>query len=762
MKKPSLFILKVYESLKWKGASIILPAIWMIFFPQIVLQSNQLNDDDPAFFDSYAQLAAQIKPSIVTISSTDRGGGPWGVGTGFVVDPSGIIATNFHVIGEHRELIVELADGEICKPVEIIAIDRSEDLALLRIDQSDLPALPLGNSDRIAPGQKVLSIGNPLGYGLSVSQGVISAVRELEFGDGRPMVQVAIPIEAGSSGSPVVNLQGEVLAILTIKSGGAIGFGIPSNSLKLLKEEQNPIPIEKWYTVGMLDKEEWARPMGGNWRQRAGIIKASGMGNGFGGRSVCLAKQPDISPPFDLEVEVRLEDESGAAGLVFASNAGNKHYGFYPTNGSLRLTCFNGPMVFDWEILETVTAPEYLPGEWNRISVRFEQGGQVRCMVNGIVVIEQTDFTLRKGMVGLCKFREPGAEFRNFRIAPRIPNHAIPNEARVRAYELSETLMLQDFLPSSDLQSLTELGDSARQALIDRANELEVAGGRLRESAEKLRLSLITRELANLLDSNQSGKPEILLRSALLVSRLDNPHFHLEHYLQRVDRLAERISKRFPPMASKREKLTLLVEQLFDQLGYHGSSLDFHHRSNSYINEVIEDREGLPITLCLLLVEMGKRMQLPITGMATPGHFLALYREPEQSIKNSVIIDAFGGRMISHEQANELTSKKLSDSDFHPASDAEIISRILRNLLRSAEWDRDTTSSLRYLNALVAINPQDQYHRTLRAMTYYGEGRFDEALEDVSFLIGSNRDDPKNASLLEIERRLLRPHRDDP
>ena len=98
--------------------------------------------------------------------------------------------------------------------------------------------------------------------------------------------------------------------------------------------------------------------------------------------------------------------------------------------------------------------------------------------------------------------------------------------------------------------------------------------------------------------------------------------------------------------------------------------------------------------------------------------------------------------MISHEQANELTSKKLSDSDFHPASDAEIISRILRNLLRSAEWDRDTTSSLRYLNALVAINPQDQYHRTLRAMTYYGEGRFDEALEDVSFLIGSNRDDP--------------------
>jgi len=711
--------------------------------------------------DLFTKLASQVKPSVVTISSTDRGGGPWGVGTGFVVDSSGIIATNFHVIGEHREFTIELANGKVCQPLAILAIDRSRDLALIRIDQNGLPALPLGDSDQIAPGQSVLSIGNPLGYELSVSQGVISAVRELEFGDGRPMIQVAIPIEAGSSGSPVVNLDGEVLAVLTIKSGGAIGFGIPSNDLALLMEENKSTPIEDWYTVGMLDEEEWTRPMGGNWRQRAGIIKASGMGKGFGGRMICLSNQSGISPPFDLEVEVRLEDESGAAGLIFASDNEDSHYGFYPTNRSLRLTSFNGPMVFDWEILQTVSSVDYLPGQWNRISVRFGESGQIRCMVNGQVVIEKTDFTFQKGLVGLCKFREPAAEFRNFRIAQKIPSSSISNDARVKAFEVSESLTLQENLSSSELESLIEMGNSAHQALLDRADELENASERLRKSAEKVRVSLITRELSTLIHSEQDKDEERLLRSALLISSLDNPHFNIEHYLKRVERLAERISRQLPDKINNIEKLNLLIDQLFNQLGYHGSTLDFHHRANSYINDVIEDREGLPITLTLLLMEVGKRMGLNIHGLATPGHFLAVYREPDQSVTESIIIDSFHGRSVSLEQASELTSRKLSNTDLIPASESEIISRILRNLLRSAEWDRDTASSLRYLDALLAINPEDSYHRTMRAMTYYGEARYEEALKDITLLIGTDREDPRNAPLLEIERRLLLPHHGD-
>ena len=662
------------------------------------------------------------------------------------------------MIGEHREFTVELADGTLCKPTEILAIDRSRDLALFRIDQSGLPTLPLGDSSKIEPGQAVLSVGNPLGYDLSVSQGVVAAIRELEFGDGRPMVQVAIPIEAGSSGSPVVDRNGEVLAMLTIKSGGAMGFGVPANALRSLMEEIRPIPIKRWLTVGMLDDDEWVLPLGGNWRQRAGIIKASGMGDGFGGRMICLAQQPNISPPFDLEVEVRLEDESGAAGLVFGSDGEQKHYGFYPTNGSLRLTCFNGPKVFDWNIIETIPSPDYLPGTWNRLKIRFDQGGQIRCSINEQEVIEAVDFTLKKGWVGLCKFREPAAEFRNFRISARLSSGSITPEIRELAYELSQTLVLEKSISPSEVQDLTKLDSSVYQALIDRAVEMEQASERLRQSAEKVRIARIIKELTDLLTSEKTESEGILLRSALLVSLMDNPDFQLKQYLDRVDRMATRIAQKIPKQISKRETLDILVDELFVQLGYHGSTLDFHHRSNSYLNEVIDDREGLPITLTLLLLELGKRIDLPITGLATPGHFLALYREPGQKLKDSVIIDAFSGRTISREYANTLTHSELSDKDFMPASETEIINRILRNLLRSADWDRDSSASLRYLDALVSINPNDRYHRTLRAMTHYGLGSFVEALIDINYLIDQDPQDPANAPLIEIKRRLMQSH----
>ena len=149
-----------------------------------------------------------------------------------MVREDGVIATNFHVIGEHRDFSIRFSDGRTFRPESILAIDRNRDLALIKIDTKNLPVLQLGNSQDLIPGQAILSIGNPLGYEHSVSRGVVAAIRELEFGDGRPMVQVAIPIEPGSSGSPALDLNGKVVAILSIKSGGAMGFGVPVNELK--------------------------------------------------------------------------------------------------------------------------------------------------------------------------------------------------------------------------------------------------------------------------------------------------------------------------------------------------------------------------------------------------------------------------------------------------------------------------------------------------------------------------------------------------
>ncbi len=223
--------------------------------------------------------------------------------------------------------------------------------------------------------------------------------------------------------------------------------------------------------------------------------------------------------------------------------------------------------------------------------------------------------------------------------------------------------------------------------------------------------------------------------------------------------MAEKIRGGFPAKASGEEKLKSLVFQLFEEMGFHGSTLDYDHRSNSYLNEVIDDREGLPITLSVLFIELANRLELPVSGLGLPGHFIAMYREP--TLKNSdmkgkeILVDPFGGKIVSRKDAADLTGFRLTDDDFKPAPKKEIISRMLRNLIRSAEQDRDSKARLRYLDALLAINPKDNYMRAMRAMILYAEGRFARALEDIDRLIKENPESPETAPLLEIRDRLL-------
>ena len=138
-----------------------------------------------------------------------------------------------------------------------------------------------------------------MGYSFSVSRGVVAAIRELEFGDGKPMVQVAVPIEPGSSGSPVINLDGEVVAILSIKSGGAMGFGVPINALRnLMEENSKEIPIQKWLTIGTLDKLQWKAMMGGSLETKGRRNKSSWIRKRFWRTDVVLKSIREASSSF--------------------------------------------------------------------------------------------------------------------------------------------------------------------------------------------------------------------------------------------------------------------------------------------------------------------------------------------------------------------------------------------------------------------------------------------------------------------------------
>ena len=155
-----------------------------------------------------------------------------------------------------------------------------------------------------------------------------------------------------------------------------------------------------------------------DWRARGGRILVEGQGDGFGGRSLCLAKQDPPEIPFEAAVSVRLDDEAGAAGLAFAADGGDKHYGFYPSAGAMRLTRFDGPDVLHWTILAERATRFYRPGGWNTLHVRVEPK-RIVCSVNGHVVIT-ADVAAAAGKVGLAKFRDTHAEFKDFQVASNL------------------------------------------------------------------------------------------------------------------------------------------------------------------------------------------------------------------------------------------------------------------------------------------------------------------------------------------------------
>src|SRR5262249_34164072 len=155
------------------------------------------------------------------------------------------------------------------------------------------------DSDKLHDGQAVVAMGNPLGLEHSVVAGVLSGRREI---DGRAMLQVAIPIEKGNSGGPLLDRQGRVHGLLTMKSLKTenLGFAVPINALKPLIEKPNPVSISRWLTIGVLDADDWTVLPGPRWRQRAGKILVEGRGVGIGGRALCLSTIAVPEVPFEI------------------------------------------------------------------------------------------------------------------------------------------------------------------------------------------------------------------------------------------------------------------------------------------------------------------------------------------------------------------------------------------------------------------------------------------------------------------------------
>jgi tetratricopeptide (TPR) repeat protein len=185
--------------------------------------------------DQLPELVRRIKPSAVAIETFDARNEKLSRGSGFFIDSDRVV-TNRHVIDNAYRAEVHSYNGTIYPVKGVIAVDAEGDLALLRIDAPPGQVRPLV-LDRTSPqeGESVVVIGNPLGLEGSVTNGIVSAVRDIPtFGR---IIQITAPISPGSSGSPVVNMQGQVIGVATLQvtGGQSVNFAIPSERISQLQ-----------------------------------------------------------------------------------------------------------------------------------------------------------------------------------------------------------------------------------------------------------------------------------------------------------------------------------------------------------------------------------------------------------------------------------------------------------------------------------------------------------------------------------------------
>lgn len=241
----------------------------------------------------FAPVVKRVLPAVVNISSSKvirtSGAGPWSpflndpffrrffgdeferqfhgprsereqsLGSGVIISRDGYILTNNHVVADATEVKVALADKREMK-ARIVGTDPKTDIAFLKVDAKDLPALPLGDSSKVQVGDIVLAIGNPFGLGDTVTMGIVSATGRGNLGieDYEDFIQTDAAINPGNSGGALINTNGELIGINTAiisGSGGnqGIGFAIPSNmALQVVQEiEKHGRVVRGWLGVGI-------------------------------------------------------------------------------------------------------------------------------------------------------------------------------------------------------------------------------------------------------------------------------------------------------------------------------------------------------------------------------------------------------------------------------------------------------------------------------------------------------------------------------
>ncbi|HZO04562.1 MAG TPA: transglutaminase-like domain-containing protein, partial [Burkholderiales bacterium] len=207
-----------------------------------------------------------------------------------------------------------------------------------------------------------------------------------------------------------------------------------------------------------------------------------------------------------------------------------------------------------------------------------------------------------------------------------------------------------------------------------------------------------------------------LARGCLMIAQDAYPGLDVDRYMGEIERMAVRLRGRLPQKGGGEERVVALNQFLYEELGYWGNTEDYYDPRNSYLNEVIDRKTGIPITLSILYMELGRRIGLPLEGVSFPGHFLVRLKLRG----GMLVLDPFSGgapqseedlrnrvkRVIPDGVADDLPASELPlDQFLEPASNRQILSRVLRNLKGVYRKSDKPERMLDVLNRMLLVTP---------------------------------------------------------
>ena len=255
---------------------------------------------------------------------------------------------------------------------------------------------------------------------------------------------------------------------------------------------------------------------------------------------------------------------------------------------------------------------------------------------------------------------------------------------------------------------------------------------------------MVTRELADALIASTNGPGQDLAQAALLVARIEYPDLDPEPYLERLDAMGDAarqaIEKHAQGSADKSPAscVRALNQYLFDELGFEGNRRRYEDPRNSCLNEVLERRTGIPITLSVVYMEVARRAGLRVDGVNFPGHFLVRCKAPERRPATGLIIDPFHrGAVLSEHDCRMLLQRHVgpevafSRSLLSSATRSQVITRMLLNLKRLYVHMRSFPQARDVTDLLLAITPSALSELRDRGLLAYHLNDVTSALRDL-------------------------------